>query len=363
MIAPSWSLRMHARGGSVLMHTLAPSRAIARSGVIVDETSLGGRAATVMRPPTMPPWPAVLFANGATPEGRAHPTVRRLGVALANAGCLVVVPDLPDIAEGELTPRALAAAVECAVIAADSPECIDGRLGLVGVSVGGTLALLVAAAPQLTSRVSVVSCIAPYTDLRKVMLLATTGMYPGPRGFEPYTVPSSLVVGLIRSIVSILPPTADARALRALTRQIDAPGVDVLASLRKQSCTSFAPPAAAVHELLSNRDPERFDDLYAALPVGVRETVDLLSPLRAATRLQAPIEIATPPRDKYFPLGESIALQQAARNVRITVTPSLAHAVPTLSLTRLVGLGRLHAFFVRSLSAACSTRAWPEPLS
>jgi hypothetical protein len=148
-----------------------------------------------------------------------------------------------------------------------------------------------------------------------------------------------------------------------MTRQIDASDADGLALLRKQPATPLAPAAAAIHELLQNRDPARFDDLYEALPVRIRETVDLLSPLHLATRLQGPIEIATAPRDKYFPLGESIALQQAARNVRITVTPSLAHAVPTLSVTRLAGLGRLHAFFVRSLSAACSTGAWPAPLS
>jgi len=347
------SLRMHARGGRVLIHTLAPSRASVRTDVTVEETALGGRAATIMRPSTVPPWPTVLFANGATPDGRAHPAVRRLGMALADAGCLVFVPDLPDIAEGVLTLRTLGAAVECALLAAESPDCCDGRLGLVGVSVGGTLALLVAAAPQLASRVSVVSCIAPYTDLRKVMLLATTGMYPGPQGLVSYTVPPSLTAGLVRSIVSILPPTADACALRAMASEIDASaGDDGRASNRQRASMSFAPPVAAVHALLVNRDPERFEDLYAALPLGVRETADLLSPLRSASRLQAPIEIATAPRDTYFPLGESIALQQAARNVHVTVTPSLTHAVPTLSPTRLVGLGRLHRFFVRSLSAA-----------
>jgi len=351
------SLRMHARGAEMLVHMLGPRRARVHARVSILESALAGRAATIIRPQTMPPWPTVLFANGATPDGRAHPKVQRLGVALANAGCLVFIPDLPDVANGELTQRALATAAECAVLAADSPECRDGQVGLVGVSVGGTLALLVAAEPRLTSRVSVVSCVAPYTDLRNVMLLATTGMYPGPGGLEPYPVPSSLIVGLARSIVAILPPTDDARVLRAMTAEVDASRVDPLASLRRRPFRSFAPPAAAVHEFLLNRDPARFDDLYAAMPVGVRETVELLSPVHLATRLLAPIEIATAPRDKYFPLGESIALQRVARNVRVTVTPALAHAVPTLSFTRLVGFGRLHGFFARSLGAACSPPA------
>ena len=61
---------------------------------------------------------------------------------------------------------------------------------------GGTVALLVAPAPELAGRVSVVAAIAPFTDLEKVMMLATTGTYPGDRGPESYHVPPSLAIGL-----------------------------------------------------------------------------------------------------------------------------------------------------------------------
>jgi hypothetical protein len=77
-----------------------------------------------------------------------------------------------------------------------------------------------------------------------------------------------------------------------------------------------------------------------------------LSPLRSAARLTAHIEIATAPRDKYFPLAESLALQRAAANVRITVTPALAHATPRMSLKGVGALLQLHGFFARSLDAA-----------
>ena len=104
--------------------------------------------------------------------------------------------------------------------------------------------------------------------------------------------------------------------------------------------------------LLSNRDPARFDDLYAALPAEIRSTVEDLSPLQPAARLRTPVEIATAPRDRYFPVAESRALVAASPHVRLTVTSLLAHATPRLSPRYLAELGRLNSFFVRGLEAA-----------
>jgi dienelactone hydrolase len=317
----------------------------------VEEGALGPWRTTIVRPSTPPPWPAVLFANGATPDGRAHPGVRRLGLALAHSGYLVFIPDLPGIATGEMSLRTLAAAVDCATRAADSAETEGGRVGLVGVSVGGTLALLAAAAPDLAARISVVACVAPFTDLEKVMMLATTGAYPASGGHVAYAVPSSLPVGLARSLVAILSPTPDVRALRRVVDRLDATSADPLSPLRETPCRSLGPAAAAAQELLINRDPGRFPHLYAELPESVRQAAVSLSPLRAAAKLLAPIEIATAPRDRYFPVAESLALASEARNVRVTVTAALAHAVPTMSLRSIGGVARLHGFFVRSLAA------------
>ena len=106
--------------------------------------------------------------------------------------------------------------------------------------------------------------------------------------------------------------------------------------------------ALTLFRLLSNRDPGRFDELYADLPAAIRSTVVDLSPLRSAARLPARVEIATAPRDRYFPVAESNALVAASPNVRLTVTSLLAHATPRLSPRYLAELGHLNGFFVRS---------------
>lgn len=282
-----------------------------RAPAVADAT-FGSIPATVVLPAGEPPWPTLVFANGATPDGRAHPVVRRLTIALARSGYAAYVPDLPGIAQGELTPATLAAAVECAHTVADLPETRRGEIGLVGVSVGGTLALLVAADERLAARVSVVACIAPFTDLRKVMLLATTGMYRDADGLRPFSTPPTLAAGLARSIGAMSPDDS-------------------------------------VRELLANRDPDRFDELMAALPADVRATISALSPVSVASRIRARVEIATAPRDKYFPVAESLALAEATQ-ARVTVTAALQHVRPRFDVRSLVGLARLDAFFVRSLS-------------
>jgi len=115
-------VRAHARAGGILARTLdlpGTGRA-SRSAERVEDGALGAWRTTIVRPTTPPPWPSVLFANGATPDGRAHPGVRRLGVALARSGYLVLIPDLPGIAAGDLFPRSLGAAPDCATRPADS---------------------------------------------------------------------------------------------------------------------------------------------------------------------------------------------------------------------------------------------------
>ena len=353
-------LRRLARAQRQTAHLLATTLSFpgadvfSRFGVaprIVDE-ELAGVPATIVRPGGPPPWPAFLFANGATPDGRAHPVVRRLALALARSGYATFIPDLPGISSGELTPATLAAAVECAQEIADARETRYGRVGLVGVSVGATLALLVAADERLASRVSLVSCVAPFTDLRKVMMLATTGMYRDGAGvLSPYPTPPSLAVGLGRSLAAMLPATAASSGLNCTLRTLDTASDDPLAPLRTGPSDPFDRATNSVRELLANQDPARFDGLHDSLPNEIRSTIETLSPVRVATRIRAPIEIATAPRDTYFPVAESLALM-SARTTRVTITSALAHAKPRLDLDNLNGIAQLSGFFVRSLVAA-----------
>jgi pimeloyl-ACP methyl ester carboxylesterase len=340
-------------GMSLLAHLSRPPRS--------DDRSLGGAPVTIVRPAGQPPWPTVVFVNGATPDGRTHPMVLRLGLALARTGQLVLIPDLPGIAGGELSPATLTTSVALTHAAADLPETANGRVALAGVSVGASLALLTGADAGLADRVSAVIGVAPYGDLAKVMLLATTGMYRDGDRLAAYPTPRYLGVGLARSLAAILPPTPAVSALYDELRAVDPDSADPLAAFRDRSFDELGDDGVRLFSLLTNRDPGRFDDLYAALPEYVRVTVETLSPLRAAPRLQVPVELATAPQDRYFPVAESEAIVRAAPQARLTVTSLLAHATPRLSPRYLGELGRLNGFFVRALAAAGARDARAVP--
>jgi hypothetical protein len=67
-----------------------------------------------------------------------------------------------------------------------------------------------------------------------------------------------------------------------------------------------------------------------------------------------PVELASPPCDKYFPPAESRALARAVPRIRVTVTPALAHADPRIALRDLRGLAELWGFGVRALRSLAS---------
>ncbi|MDQ3966701.1 MAG: hypothetical protein M3246_09710, partial [Actinomycetota bacterium] len=110
----------------------------------VEDTTFAGMPALVARPGGEGPWPAFLFVNGTTPEGRMHPQVQDLARGLARAGYLVVVPDLPGLRSDEITGETVSSTLEAARATADRPDARDGRVGLIGVSTGASLALLAA---------------------------------------------------------------------------------------------------------------------------------------------------------------------------------------------------------------------------
>ncbi|HSI98219.1 MAG TPA: hypothetical protein VK926_07640, partial [Gaiellaceae bacterium] len=131
------------------------------------ERTIEGVPTTVALPGDARPGPTLVFVNGATPRGRQHPAVRRLAGALARFGTTVYVPDADGLPRGEITERTIADSVAVARVAAAESE--TGTTALAGVSVGTTLALLVAAHPELGERVRLVAGLAPYADLVEVI--------------------------------------------------------------------------------------------------------------------------------------------------------------------------------------------------
>ena len=313
---------------------------------------------TVVRPAGSGPWPAVVFVNGATAQGRHEPHVVRLGDGLARAGYLVVVPDLPGLRRGQITLGTEAALVAVARRVAGERAARGGRVGFLGVSVGASLALLAAERTSLSGHIAAVAGLAPYTDLEQMVRLATTGTYLRDGRPVRYRTGSFLGLALARSLVASMPASGEQRTLLSRLRAIPDNAADPLAGLRRSPADRTGPVGAVV-ALLANRDPRRFDPLWAALPRRLRRAARQLSPLSAAARLRVPVYLASSAHDEYFPPSQSEALAARAPDASVMITGTLSHVLPEPSLGHLGAFLNFDDFAVNSLNAlnACATSA------
>ena len=318
----------------------------------VEDGYVAGNPALIVRPGGDGPWPAIFFVNGTVQEGRELPEVRRLAEGLARAGYLVVVLDLPGLRSDELTPETVSETVRVARVVAGSPEASGGRVGLVGVSTGATLALLAAGDPEARESVAVVSGVAPYSEIRNVLNVATTGYYRHDEKLVHYETDPFLSYVAARSLVAILPEGEDREKLTSELEEVYRYDPDPLTDLRDRSTNDLSPEAESVVELLANRDPECFEGLYDALPEGMREDLDELSPLARTGRIEAPVELVSGPQDKFFPVSESYAVYRIAPDLRVTVSEALDHAELSFSIREIPAFLRMNGFVIRSLREA-----------
>jgi hypothetical protein len=255
--------------------------------------------------------PVVVYANAATPRGIDEPAVGRLLGALAGAGFVAIAPELPSVRRGEVTPDTVDALVAVA-------SASGRRVALVGASTGAGLVILAAADSRLAGRVTAVASVAPFASLREILRLGTTGHY----GNAPFA--AAPLVGLASS----------------------------------RSLAASAPDDPAVPAILANRDPRRFDALYADLAPSTRGLLEELSPVNRIADVRAPIELLSAPDDDFFPVHESYALAAVGRDVRLTNTSALVHVRPRLR----PGLVRVAIALDRTLRHAVEAERRPATL-
>ena len=297
--------------------------------------------------------PAFHFVNGAHPERRQEPIVRRVTHGLARAGFVVALPDLPGLGEGELTPRTFDAARAVTQMLVERRDVRDGRVALAGASAGAGIALVTAADQALAERISVVAAVVPFADIERLACLSTTSRYERDGEVRRYEVTALMRRVVARSLVAALPEGHDRTALLDLLRSQDPDDVDAVRCLSEPG-RELGPDARSVVSFLLNEDYGRFPELYRALPEGVTGRLRALSPGAHAAGVRAPVEGIAPPDDPYFPLPEAEAAVRLVPAGRLTVTRVLDHTRPSLALSRIGDFARFLGWVRRCLGAAAA---------
>jgi alpha-beta hydrolase superfamily lysophospholipase len=325
------------RAGRVLSDTLAGADAVADELVETLHqvpTRAGPLAVTVYRPRDAgAPLPAFLLVHGATIEGAADARFVALARAVAARGASVATPDLPALASLRLDAGEPARLADVALWLGERTElAADGRLALMGISVGGSYALLAAADARLAPRVRAVFVFGAYADLEALLLEWLTAPVATAELLDPSTEGRRRVLlGNLDALVEPAHRAAVAGAIDELLRGRTPPApaglgpraARVLAAARSEQPLS---PAAA-EEILQPLVPA----LAALSPAAVGAIADA-GAVGAVGVPAAPVFLLHAEADPVVPLAHGLALHEllVARGaeVRLHVTGIFAHVDP-----------------------------------
>jgi pimeloyl-ACP methyl ester carboxylesterase len=295
-LLPPVQARMKAVG--VLGQTLWPGfpRPLA-TDVSRRGTAIGGVAGDVYEGDVARP--AVVLVPGAAPQGKDDPRAVRLARAIARAGRTVFVPAL-DLFDKRFTEADLERIVAATVALAERTR---RDVVLLGISYGGSLALIAATDERARERIAQVATFGAYFELVGLIQAATTnvsivagerhGWRPGPRAQEV----------LYEAAVQMAP-----RAQRDALEQV---------LTGRASAAELAPEARAIYALVTNEDPERTFELAERLDPRARSLLARFSPRTAAERLDVPVVALHAVDDPVTPFAEALRLERNVDGARV----------------------------------------------
>jgi len=132
--------------------------------------------ATIYRPRGNDRLPGWVVLHGLTYTGREHPSLVRFVEAIAAAGNLVLVPDIPEWRDLRVAPAVTHETIRAAVRALhDRPDVHTDRIGLFGFSFGATQSLIAAADPAVSAGLRAIAAWGGYHDVRALFRFGILG--------------------------------------------------------------------------------------------------------------------------------------------------------------------------------------------
>ena len=249
---------------------------------------------------------AMLLVFGVNNFGRNHPVIARVAEGLARTGVAVLVPDSRTLLEGRLEVGEIDGIVQAFETLRDRPEVDPQRIGIVGFSVGGSLALLAAGDPRIADDVRWINAFGAFADARTYLASVAAHAHVGVDGavaWQPTELARQVYLSFLLEQVADEPDrTALAAAYGAATVDPDAatPRADpsVRASLRTDVGRS-------VHDLLTAPTLDAALAAIDALPESSRTFIDAISPVRHLEGLRAEVLLMHETTDHHVPFTES----------------------------------------------------------
>jgi len=254
---------------------------------------------------------AMLLVFGVNNLGRNHPAIERVADGLARTGVAVLVPDSQTLLEGRLEVGEIEGVVRAFQLLAARPEVDHARVGIVGFSVGGSLALVAAGDPRISSQVRWVNAFGAFADASTYLAAVSAHAYRATDGEAVPWTPTPLAREVYLRF--LLDQVHDERDRRLLDAAFAEP---ILAAVRPSPDASLrgsleSEAARLVHDLLTASSLDEAGAAIDALPAGALAFIDAISPARHLDGIRAEVHLMHETEDHHVPFVESRALAPA----------------------------------------------------
>ena len=254
---------------------------------------------------------AILLVFGVNNLGRNHPAIVRVADALARTGVAVLVPDSRTLLAGRLEAGEIDGVVDAFRLLATRPEVDRERMGIVGFSVGGSLALLAARDASIASRVRWVNAFGAFADARTYLAAVSSHAHPGPEQAAVDWTPTPLAREVYLHF--LLDQVEDPEDRRTLDEAFSDP---ILAAERPPPEPALraglgTEAARVVHDLLTASSRDDAMEVIDQLPAESLAFIDAISPSRHLDGMRADVYLMHETEDHHVPYVESRALATA----------------------------------------------------
>lgn len=253
---------------------------------------------------------AMLLVFGVNNLGRNHPAIVRVADGLARTGVAVLVPDSRALLEGRLEVGEIDGVVRAFRLLAARPEVDRERLGIVGFSVGGSLALLAAGDPRISSEVRWVNAFGAFADAETYLASVSAHAYRDGEGAPVEWQPTPLALDVyVNFLLSQVTDDSDRAALEAAFAEPIRAGQKPADRALRRDLDTVA--GRAVHDLLTAASLDAAESAIARLPAASLRFIDAISPVRHVGGLEADVYLMHETEDHHVPFVQSRTLASA----------------------------------------------------
>ena len=270
---------------------------------------------------------AILLLLGARAVELDNPTLVRFADGLSRAGAVVMVSASSELAVGRVVPEEVDAVARAVDLLRARDDVDPGRVGVIGFSVGGSVAILAAGDPRLTGKLAFVNAFGAFNDARDLVRAVATRRlaYAGvDEAWEPYPLTRWVFA---RQLVDTLPDPTDRGMIDRIYIQYD--------DEARADVERMTPVGRAALSLLDGASPEEVEAALEILPEATLDRLRGISPNQSLDRVTTRLFLMHDVGDRLIPYTESrrmVARATSAAELHHTEFNLFDHVTPNESL-------------------------------